>query len=543
MTIVSSCKRGLLMVVVVLSACGSPTKQPATPITASAKNWAPYAFRFIPAETPYLFAALDGVSNAVTRKMFGDAFNGVKNKWLPKLRGTDTPGARAVLALVDEIAADRNNSWQAHLGLTDDLHYAIYGLSIWPVVRIDVANPNRLRAVIQRTVDLAELGVTPVKTDKATYWQYLGPEGKNPIVVAVTDRELIVTVMPTPVLAQALPYVLGTKLPDVSLAQSSRIPTMLRRNGFTETHLGFIDFQHAAAIAFGRGTALETALRDEFNGKQLSAACQSDIDRLVALAPRMISGMTQLNESGMAGSMVLELDPLLRHSIAAMQTPSASFNLEGVANSIFAFGAAIDADKGIKYLASLGSAVQARPFQCELLAPLNTAMATMQNGLNQPLPPQVRGVHGFMVAIHELSTNPLNLEGFAMFEGVDTTAIMQLLSGLLGTTNPPQDGTAIALATTTMGLPPQTTAHLALTPTRIAVGVGPQSETWVSKAAATQSDARAPLLFFHYDFPRLKEMMVQVGSPLDQTESQIGVGTMVVHVTDSGLRFDVNATW
>ena len=533
------------MVVSVVSACGTPTQPPATPVTASAKNWAPYAFRFIPAETPYMFAALDEVSNAVTRKMFGDAVTNVKNKWLPKLRGTDTPGARAVLALADEIAADRNNSWQAHLGLADDLHYALYGLSIWPVARINVANPNRLRAVIQRTVDVAELDLTPVRTDKATYWQYVGPDGKNPIVVAVTDRELIITVMPTSVLAQALPYVLGTKLPDVSLAQSARIPTILQRNGFTETHLGFIDFQHAAAIAFGRGTALETALRDEFNGKELSAACQNDIDRLVALAPRLLFGMTQLNESGMAGSMVLELDPLLRRSLAAMQTPSASFNLEGVANSIFAFGAAIDADKGMKYLASLSTAVQARPFQCELLAPLNKAIATMQAGLNQPLPAQVRGVHGFMVAIHELSTNPLNLEGFAMFEGVDTTAVVQLfsVSGLLGTTNPPRDGSAIALATTTMGLPPQTTAHLALTPTRIAVGIGPQSETWVSKAAATPSDARAPLLFFHYDFPRLKEMMIQIGSPLDQTESQVGVGTMIVHLIDSGLRFDVNATW
>ncbi|MBP9086456.1 MAG: hypothetical protein KBG15_10090 [Kofleriaceae bacterium] len=535
-------KHALLIVALVLSACGNPAKPPATPALAATHKWAPNAFRFIPAETPYLFAAMDNGSNAVSRKLFADAVDGAKNKLILQLRGTDTPWARAMLALADEIAADRNNSWQAHLGLEEDLHYVLYGLSIWPVLRLNVTNPNRLRAVIQRTIDLAGLGVSSVKTAEATYWKYLEPNDNALIFVAVTDRELVATVMPSGVFAQALPYLLGSMLPDASLAQSSRIPTMMQRNGFTETHIGFVDFQHAAAIAFGRGTALETALRDVFNGTQIDAACRSDIDRLVALAPRMLWGMTQLNETGMAASMMLELDPVLHHSLAAMQTPSASFSIEGVANSIFAFGGALDAEKMIKTLGSLGAAVQARPFQCAQLAPVNEAIAKLQRGVDQQLPPQLRGINGFMFAIHEFATKPLNIEGFAMFEGVDTAAILQLVGGLLGN-NPPRDGSAIAIPTASMGLPPQTTAHVALTPSRIAVGVGPQSETWVSKAAATPSDAHPPLVFFHYDFPRLKEMMIQVGSPLEQTESQIGVGTMVVNISDRGLRFDVSATW
>ncbi len=543
MTIASGCKRGVLIMTMVLSACGSTANKTASPEAASAKSWAPYAFRFIPAETPYLLATMANSSNVVSRKLIADTVDAAKNKMLPKLRDIDTPAAHALLALADEVAADHNNSWQAHLGLDEDLHYALYGLSIWPVLRINVTNPNRLRAVIQRTIDIAELGLVPVKTDKATYWQYLSPEGKYPIIVAVTERELIATVMPAAVLVHALPYVLGSKLPKESLAQSSRVPSMLQRNGFTETHVGFFDFQHGAAIALGKGSDLETSLRDDFNDSTLDAACRSEIDRVVALAPRMISGMTQLNDTGMAASLVLELDPMLRRSLAAMQTPSASFNLDGVANSIFAFGAALDAEKVIKALASLSTTVQARPFQCEVLAPLNAAMATLQKSVDQSLPAQLRGIHGFMIAIHELSTNPLNIEGFAMFEGIDTNAILALLSGVLGTSNPPRDGTAIVVPTATMGLPPQTTAHVALTPTRIALAIGPQSETWVGKAVTTTSDARAPLMFLHYDFPRLKEMMIQVGSPLEQTDSQIGVGTMVVKITDGGLRFDVSATW
>ncbi len=543
MTIGFSCKRGLLIVALVLSACGNTAKPPTTPVLTAANNWAPNAFRFIPAETPYLLAAMDNGSNAVSRKLFGDAIESVKSKLLPKLRGTDTPWARAMLALADEIAADHSNSWQAHLGLEEDLRYVVYGLSIWPVVRLNVTNPNRLRAVIQRTIDLAELGLVPIKTATATYWQYNDPEDKLSIVVAVTDREMVATMMPSVVLAQAMPYVLGIKLPDISLASSPRIPTMLQRNGFTETHIMFFDFEHAAAIAFGRGSAFETALRDVFNGNKIDAPCRADIDRLVALAPRLVSGMTQLNDTGMAASMVLELDPMLRRSLAAVQRPAASYSLEGAANSIFAFGAALDVDNAIKMLVSLGTSVQARPFQCAQLEPLNAAMATLKNGVDQQIPAQLRGVHGFMVAVHELSTNPFSIEGFAMFEGVDTAAIMQLVGGLLGTSNPPRDGSAIAIPAASMGLQPQTTAYLALTPSRIAVGVGPQSEAWVSKAAAAPSEAHAPLMFIHYDFPRLKEMMIRVGSPLEQTESQIGVGTMVVNITDGGLRMDVNATW
>ena len=152
-------------------------------------------------------------------------------------------------------------------------------------------------------------------------------------------------------------------------------------------------------------------------------------------------------------------------------------------------------------------------------------------------------MHGLMMAVHELSIKPLNIEGFAMVEGVTTTAIVQLLGSVLGTSNPALDGSAIAVPTTAMGLPPQTTMHVALTPTRIALGLGPQSDTWVSKAAATPSDEHAPLIFFHYDFPRLKELMAQIGSPMEQTESQISVGTMVVRIVESGLRIDMSATW
>ena len=539
----SSCKRGLLIVALVLGACGNPAKSPTTPVPAATNNWAPNAFRFIPAETPYLLAAMDNGSNAVSQKLFGDAIESVKNKLIPKLRGTDTPWARAMLTLADEIAADQRNSWQAHLGLEEDLHYVVYGLSIWPVARLSVTNPNRLRAVLQRTIDLAELGLAPIKTANATYWQFNDLEDKLSIIVAVTDREMVATMMPTGVVAQALPYVLGSKLPDRSLATSAKIPSMLQRNGFTETHIVFFDFEHAAAIAFGRGSAFETALRDVYNGDKIDAPCRADIDRLVALAPRLVSGMTQLDDTGMAASMVLELDPLLRRSLAAMQTPAASYSLEGTANSIFAFGAALDADKMIKTLVSLGAAVQARPFQCAQLEPLNAAMATLKNRVDQQIPAPLRGIHGFMIAVHEFSSQPLTVEGVAMFEGVDTAAIMQLLGGLLGTANPPRDGSAIVLPTASMGLPPQTTAHIALTPSRIAVSVGPQSEAWVSKAATAPNEAHAPLMFFHYDFPRLKEMMIQVGSPLEQTESQIGVGTMVVNITDGGLRIDVNTTW
>ena len=59
---------------------------------------------------------------------------------------------------------------------------------------------------------------------------------------------------------------------------------MLQRNGFTETHVGFFDFQHGAAIALGKGSDLETSLRDDFNDSTLDAACRSEIDRVVALA-------------------------------------------------------------------------------------------------------------------------------------------------------------------------------------------------------------------------------------------------------------------
>lgn len=534
---------GLALAAIALTSCGGATPT-ATAVGAQAhQSWAPESFRYIPAETPYLIASINNGSSAVTQKLFGNSMVLLRAKAADKLRADDKPASRAWLALLDELAADHKQSWQSHLGLDEDLRYVIYGLSIWPVMRIRVNNPTRLRAIIQRTIDAAEWHIAPVTSPTATYWQYASPDDKISLVVAVTEHELVGTIMPAAQLVDALPYVLGSKLPPTSLAQSNKIPTLLRTNGFTQSNVGFLDFQHAAEIAFGHGTTLETALRGQFAGESLGPVCAHDIERLIGMVPRMFWGMTQLDDKGMAGSMVFELPVAIRQALAALRTPAASINTKGIDNAVIAFGASVDIDKAVQWINSATTVAQLTPMQCPQLASFNTMVSAMRASTQQALPAYFQGLRSLVVAVNDIVKQPFRIDGFAMLEGKDMNMLAALLGALPGMATVRTDGTPIALPTSTLNMSPDTSAHAAINQTRAAIAVGDHTEARVQQLMVAPQDRQAPLAFVHYDFPRLKELAAQMGSPMDDESVEFGVATMVLNLAEAGVKIDFAATW
>lgn len=527
----------------VLAGCGGATTTPTMIGAQATQSWAPESFRYIPAETPYLIAAINNGSNDVAQKMFGNSIAALHAKIAPKLRADSRPASRAWLALLDEIAADHKQSWQSHLGLDEDLRYVVYGLSIWPVVRMRVSNPTRLRAIIQRTIDAAQWNLAPVTSPTATYWQFADPDDKISVVVAVTEHELVGTLMPVAQVVDALPYVLGSKLPPVSLAQSNKIPTLLRTNGFTQSNVGYFDFQHMAAIAFGHGTTLETTLRGQFAAESMGPVCAHDIDRLIGMVPRLFWGMTQLDDKGMAGSIILELPVAIRQALAGLRTPAASINTKGIDNAVIAFGASIDVDKAVQWINSATTVAQLTPMQCPQLASFNTMVSAMRAGTQQALPPYLQGLRSLVIAVNDIVKQPLRIDGFAMLEGKDMSMLAALLGALPGMANLRTDGTPIALPTSNLNLSPDTSAHAAISQNRAALAFGDNTEAHVQQLMVAPQDHQAPLAFMHYDFPRLKEMAAQLGSPMDDQSVEFGIATIVLNLSDAGVKIDFTSTW
>src|SRR5689334_9624089 len=137
----------LLAVVVVVAACGGKPPPPPSAQAALSSRWsAPAILAPVPADSPYVLALVDPISEALRAKMMArlDAQLTQSMQKLEALSGVDRsklePGARALLALGDELHGVKPSQWFEKLGLNERGRFVIYGLSLWPVLRADITD-------------------------------------------------------------------------------------------------------------------------------------------------------------------------------------------------------------------------------------------------------------------------------------------------------------------------------------------------------------------------------------------------------------------
>lgn len=527
--------------------CGQPAG-PAAPKRAHAAPpidpSLPAAYRFIPADTPYLYASqsLPNVQRGTASDLWTIAVNEFKSSLAKGGAGAPSPGVQAMLSLLAEVEADTAHSWTAHFGLADNFHYVLYGLSAWPVVRVELRDPARMRGVLDRLWAAAGVHVQPTRSGTATYWSFTRHD--DAVFVIVTDRELIAAVVSGPLAAQALPYLLGTKLPDASLAQAVPTPELarLRRNG--KHGEGFIDLRRIADIVLGRAAGLNATLRGSAT-MDLTPACLAEVDRLVGFMPRLLWSVSRFDDQGTTWRMIAEIPPAQRSSLRALRTSFGGIELAEVAQSAIALGGAVDLDGLLGWAHDGVSALRAAPFQCKPLLPLNAAVAALDRGLGSPLPGMLRGLRGGLIALDGASPATAHYEGVALLDGAHLGELATFITALPG--HPlgklTDDGKPIALPLHQLGLPIQTPGHLAVNPTRAALVLGPDSETRAELLLHTTAAAAPPLAFIRYDLPRFRAMMAALDKPLDDMPFEFRTIAIGITVDDDGLRLDGNLTW
>lgn len=548
------------LVLLAAAGCGEATRgaasttPPSDPGASSA--WGPPSFRYIPSDTPYLYASVNPPSSRTPdalQELWQHALTTFK-AYLAKADSSSppgatpgpTPGTQALLALIDEIVNDKARSWKAHLGLSEDLHYVVYGLSVWPVIRMDVADRSRLTAILERTWRAAHQQVQPISDGKATYWMF--PDREETSIVIVTDRELVASTLPSALTQQALPYLLGTKLPPTSLAQAPSTPAVVRLLHTTKDNLGYVDLQQIANIVLGRSTGLNATLRGTASiehDAELTPACVTDLDRLVALAPRVLWGVSRFDGHGVTGRLLVEVPRALRSALRALRTSFGGINLAEVRQAMFAMGGAVDVDGLIQWVRERASAVRASPFQCPQLAPINDAIATVDDALGVSWPEMLHGLRGGVFALSDFSMSPLRCEAFALLDGNNLGKLAALVSALpgrpFGTLS--TDGKPVALPLPAAGIPLQTTGHVALTDTRAAVALGADSEAKSEQLLHTSASATPPLLFFRFDLPRFQALLAAINKPMESMPFQYRTMGAAIQTDEDGLRFDFNLTW
>lgn len=501
----------------------------------------------VPADSPYLFAMLDPVPQVVRRQTYASMDHKLE---LERERLSDVGADRSalpvkdrlLLALFDELEGKDMDNWGRELGFDPNGRFVLYGLSIWPVLRIATASDARLRQVIANII--AKSGAPAVKHTLRgrEYWQ-LGTD-KYSVVISVGDREVVGAMLPTPALAQYLPIVLGLERPKRSLNDDNKLGELVRRYRFLPTMLGYIDAKIAADILAQRAASTNTELDRPLRTAMgpVPQTCRDDLDRIVALAPRVVFGYRRLDVKGMQATFVVEMPPAITAALQRLRVSVPDLEPGLGERALIKFGIAAKLDELLPLLEDLSRHVHDRPFQCSWFAALNEAATKLGALVDRPLPPPLVGFRGVSFVLEDMTKNPTNPRGHAVIVGDHASDLLalalKLLPGMAGTTIVP-DGRPVQLPLATLGAPASVLGYAATRVDRTAIAVGPNSATDVVEALQLPLPQHSPLMSMSFDMKR----MVDLGLVKPDDAGGIRDVAIQLEVAPEGLLFEMFGTF
>ena len=89
----------------------------------------------------------------------------------PDQRGALEPWRRALLGVLDRMLGSDPARWWENLGFKPNGRWIVYGLGIWPVIRIEVGDAPRLRSIVSdavKTLNAPE--IRPQQLGTTPYW-------------------------------------------------------------------------------------------------------------------------------------------------------------------------------------------------------------------------------------------------------------------------------------------------------------------------------------------------------------------------------------
>ncbi|HEX2138452.1 MAG TPA: hypothetical protein VHG33_01950 [Woeseiaceae bacterium] len=368
--------------------------------------------RYVPADTPYVFAMPKRVPDEVREKLGAgtaeilDAYRKLVQAAInqppedPENAELTAEERRRISAHIDELAAMITPEGIPAAGIDRDSTAAIYGVGLLPVLRVTLSDGALFNDAFAKLEERAGKPMEVATIDGHSY-RYAGDE-MGTLILAMIDDQLVVSLVPTGLPEDLLRSVLGLTLPANSIADSGALAELAETYGYEEYGLGILDVERIAATFLDEQSGINQWLLTtmEHDTKALTDVCKAEIRSMAGIVPRVVTGYTELSVENINTKSVFEL----RSDLAAgLQTITAPVpGLGAKQGGLFSFGMSIDMPAAREFYSARLEAMAADPYECELFADLQAGVAQGRAALNQPVPPVVYGIRGFLAVIDEI---------------------------------------------------------------------------------------------------------------------------------------------
>lgn len=368
--------------------------------------------RYVPADTPYVFALVEPLPDEVADKLEPklDALLTAYRDLLPTIAKTaaadssDSGDGEGIpddaAALLGELAGIMSVEGFRGAGIDRESTMVLYGAGLLPVMRMTLSDGKLFDAAIARIEAKAKQDMSVATIDGQSY-RYTGDDDAR-VVVAVIDDELVLSIVPANLPEDLLKSILGLTLPSSSIADTGELQKIIDDNGFQAYSAGLIDVERIVATFLDdqSGVNAELLTLMDYDVSDLSDVCKTEIRDMSGVAPRIIAGYSEISVEKFTSNTIVELRSDIAAGLATLPAPVPGLGSEQ--GGLLAFGMSLDLLAARKFYASRLDALEAKPYECELVAELQEGVVMGREVLNQPIPPIAYGLKGFLAVVEDI---------------------------------------------------------------------------------------------------------------------------------------------
>ncbi len=348
--------------------------------------------RYVPSDTPYVFASLEAMPEdemEIMWKMAESSMATYQQGFDALRREEDVPAI--VKAIVDELDGNMSREGLLNLGLAENGNFAVYGQGVFPVIRMSVDDASKMTAMFDRVMAKSDNMMTRATFDGMDYYR-AEADGAS-ILMSVQDDQVVMSLVPSMAVDSLLPSILGTVMPAKNISQSKRLEKANDELGLLPYGTMLIDtVQLAREVLQSDSPGSEVFAEPR---TELSATCIDEFIEMAGVVPGLVYGFTGIDDDEVTQRGVIGV----RSDIAGtMKNVMRAMPGLGTDNSgMFSFGMGFDIIKLKEFVTAQAQAIQNDPYQCDKLQDMNAHLDQMMAQVNQPLPPFVSNIYGLRV--------------------------------------------------------------------------------------------------------------------------------------------------
>ena len=478
---------------------------------------------YIPENSPYVFVGVEPLPDEVRDKLAGynsQILNSYRTVIDSALEGefdgaeegvlADEEARERLKAVINGLADMMTDEGMPEAGIDRTSTGALYGVGLMPVVRITLTDDALFESALVELENKAGGKMDTASLDGYAY-RYTDLD-KARLIIAANDDQLVATLVPQALSDEMLKSVLGLAPPARSIAQSGYLEALAGKYGYTSFGLGFVDFERIVASFLDDPGGADAELLGmlDYDATSLSDACREEIRSIVGIGPRLVTGYTEVSAENLKSNTVLELRSDIASGLSKLTSPVPG--LGAPHQSLFSFGMSFNLPALREFYSARLDALEADPYECELFAGLQENIAAGREKLNQPVPPIVYGLTGFLAVIDDISgfdfetkQPPERIDASFLVATSDAQSLVAMgamFSPDLAALDLKPDGKAVPLPLPAAAAGTIDTAYVAMSEKALAVSVGAGSQARLETLVASSPTTPPPFMSMDMDAGR-----------------------------------------